>query len=360
MKRTPLFEEHIKAGGRIIPFAGYEMPGQYKAGAKAEHINVRGKAGLFDVSHMGRLEVKGPDTIEFLNRLVTADVSKLKEGQSKYCLLLNEQGTVEDDIIINFINSTETLICANGINKDKVLGIFKDNLGTFQVEINDLTDETGQIALQGPISFDILEGNTDFDLKNLKFYTFTHCKVFDIDMLVAKTGYTGEDGVEFYLKNDDLVTLWQKLMEKGTDMGLLPIGLIARDTLRLEMRYPLYGLEISQTINPIEAGLQKFIDMDKEDFLGKKSLEEIYKNGIKNKIYGFTLDEKGIARHDYKAFVNSQVAGQVQSGSFIPGSSISAGTVLLNDTSLKENDKIEIEIRNVKKQATIKMGNFKK
>lgn len=133
MKRTPLFEEHIKAGGKIIPFAGYEMPGQYKAGAKAEHINVREKAGLFDVSHMGRLEVKGPDTVNFLNSLVTADVSKLKQGQAKYCLLLNEQGTVEDDIIINFINSQEALICANGINKDKVLCIFKDNLGTFQV-----------------------------------------------------------------------------------------------------------------------------------------------------------------------------------------------------------------------------------
>ena len=299
LRRTPIYDAHVRLGGRIVPFAGWEMPVQYK-GIVDEHVAVRTAAGLFDVCHMGELEMSGQYAAQVVNYLVTNDVSRLGVGMALYTACCNEAGTILDDLIVYRAGDEKFLIVCNASNRDKIVGVFskaaKDHC-TFK----DLSDETALIALQGPKAFDVLArcGKDAEALKELKTFHFRDAIVANVKCTVARTGYTGEDGVEIFCAWNDALTLWNHLIELGEPVGLRPCGLGARDTLRLEARLSLYGNDIDETTNPLEAGLGWVVKMDKGDFVGRAAIEAIKAKELPRKLVGFEMTGRGIARHGY-------------------------------------------------------------
>ncbi len=294
-RRTSLYEEHKKAGGRMVPFAGFEMPIQY-TGIVDEHTAVRTAAGVFDVSHMGELEMTGEYAAQVVNYLITNDASKLVDGQALYTCACNEKGTILDDLIVYRAAQDRWLIVCNASNHDKMAEVFRkaaDNHCTFR----DLTDETALIALQGPKAFDVLAklGGDAASLSELKSFHFRDAVVANVRCTAARTGYTGEDGVEVFCAWNDAPQLWRAFVEAGAK----PCGLGARDTLRLEARLSLYGNDIDETTNPIEAGLSWVVKMNKGDFVGRAALEAIKAAPLARKLVGFEMIGRGIARHGY-------------------------------------------------------------
>ena len=273
LKRTSLYDTHVKYGGKMVPFAGWEMPVQYKAGVISEHMAVRTKAGMFDVSHMGEIVCKGPDALANLNMLLTNDYAGMADGQARYSPMCNEEGGVVDDLIVYKKNDEEYLMVVNAANKDKDFNWMKAHQ-TGDVTFEDISDTIGQIALQGPLAKKILLKLVSGDAVPQEYYACT----FDQDMcgtkvMISTTGYTGEDGVEIYMPMEKAPEIWEALMEAGKDEGLIPCGLGARDTLRLEAGMPLYGHEMDDTITPKEALLSIFVKMDKPDFIGKAAIQ---------------------------------------------------------------------------------------
>ncbi|MFO0680015.1 MAG: glycine cleavage system aminomethyltransferase GcvT [Polyangiaceae bacterium] len=299
LRRTPLYEEHKKLGGRIVPFAGWEMPVQY-AGIVEEHQAVRNAAGIFDVCHMGELEMRGPYAGQVVNYLVTNDTSKLVDGQAMYTCCCNEKGTILDDLIVYRAAEDRYLIVCNASNRDKIVGVFK-KAAENHCEFDDQSDKTALLALQGPKAFDILAlaGGVGPKLGALKSFHFTDAVVANVRCTVARTGYTGEDGAEIFCAWNDAPSLFRQLLELGKPLGLVPVGLGARDTLRLESRLSLYGNDIDETTNPIEAGLSWVVKMDKGDFVGRAALEAVKAKPLPRKIVGFEVTGRGIARHGY-------------------------------------------------------------
>lgn len=299
LRRTPMYDAHVRAGGRIVPFAGWEMPVQY-TGIVDEHQAVRTAAGLFDVCHMGELEMSGQYAGQVVNYLVTNDVSRLGVGQALYTCCCNAQGTILDDLIIYRAGDERFLVVCNASNRDKIVGVFK-KAAENHCEFRDLSDETALIALQGPKAFDVLAqaGSDAAKLVELKPFHFRDAVVANIKCTVARTGYTGEDGVEIFCAWNDAPALWDHLLELGKSIGVKPCGLGARDTLRLEARLSLYGNDIDETTNPIEAGLGWVVKMDKGDFVGREAIEKIKASELPRKLVGFEVKGRGIARHGY-------------------------------------------------------------
>lgn len=299
LRRTPIHEAHVRLGGRIVPFAGWEMPVQYK-GIVDEHVAVRTAAGLFDVCHMGELEMGGEHAASVVNYLVTNDVSRLGVGQALYTCCCNEQGVILDDLIVYRAADQRFLIVCNASNREKISAVFA-KAAENHCEFKDLSDETALIALQGPKAFDVLAlaGKDAASLVELKSFHFRDAVVANIKCTVARTGYTGEDGVEIFCAWKDAAALWDHLIELGGPLGLKPCGLGARDTLRLEARLSLYGNDIDETTNPIEAGLGWVVKMDKGDFVGRDAIEKIKASPLPRKIVGFEMTGRGIARHGY-------------------------------------------------------------
>ncbi|MBK8256037.1 MAG: glycine cleavage system aminomethyltransferase GcvT [Polyangiaceae bacterium] len=297
--RTPLFEEHQKAGGKLVPFAGWEMPVQY-VGISDEHRAVRTAAGMFDTSHMGELLLKGQYAGQVVNYLITQDASKLVDGQAVYTCACNEAGTILDDLIVYRVSAEHWLIVCNAGNRAKMSAHFaaaaKDHC-----EFEDVSDKTSMIALQGPKALAIaaLAGGDGPKLGELKSFHFRDAVLANAHCTVARTGYTGEDGVELFCAPSDAAHVWRTLLDLGREHGLVPAGLGARDTLRLEARLSLYGNDIDETTNPIEAGLSWVVKFDKSDFLGKAALAAVKANGPTRKIVGFEMTGRGIARHGY-------------------------------------------------------------
>lgn len=299
LKRTPLFEEHQRLGARIVPFAGWQMPVQY-AGISAEHQAVRERAGLFDVSHMGELELRGPGAAALVDRLVTNDLTRVEAQQAMYTVCCNEQGTILDDLIVYKRSEQDVLVVCNASNRDKIVGHFQRALEG-GVALSDATEQTALIALQGPRALGILaKAGASIDVAgSLGAFRFRPATVAGVATTIARTGYTGEDGVELFCAWADAPALWRGLLDAGAADGIAPAGLGARDTLRLEARLSLYGNEIDQTTNPIEAGLGWTVKLDKPQFVGKAALERIRQEGPARKLVGFEMTGRGIARHGY-------------------------------------------------------------
>lgn len=359
MKRTALYPIHKQLGARMVEFADWEMPVQYE-GVRAEHLAVRSAAGLFDVSHMGEIEVSGKDAARFCQWITTNDVYGVDRLQAQYTLFCNHSGGVVDDVILYKLSDETYLFCVNASNAAKDYKWIVEAKSNYQIEITDRSPEFSQIALQGPVSERILSESTGEDLSTLKRFRFRKTQWEGSDLLIARTGYTGEDGFEIFLPWEKAESLWSSLMETGQPYGIKPCGLGARDTLRIEMGYSLYGHEIDEDINPLESGLGRYVKMENGDFIGKEALQKALEKGLVHKIVGFQMIDRGIPRQGYGIFKNGVFLGNVTSGTLSPSLEKSIGMGYLT-SDVDYNEKIQIEIRNKMKEAeTVNMPFYKK
>lgn len=321
MKKTPLNQTHIDSGAKMVDFGGWHMPVQYST-LSAEHHAVRTKAGLFDVSHMGEVLVEGKDAEAFVQKLVTNNVAKLQLGQAQYTVMCYENGGVVDDLLVYKRGPEKFLLCINAGNIDKDWDWIKRVGSEFKnLSLDHASDRFSQIAIQGPLSEKILSKLTDYPLAEIKYYHFAETKIFGENVIVSRTGYTGEDGFELYAPNSLATPLWKALMESGKDLGLVPAGLGARDTLRTEMKFPLYGHEITAETNPLEAGLGWVVKLDKSsDFMGKQALQKIKEAGTIRTLVGLKVLERGIPRQGYEVYdaEGKECVGIVTSGTPSP------------------------------------------
>jgi aminomethyltransferase len=297
-RRTPLFDEHVRAGGKMVPFAGFMLPVQYGTGLVEEHKAVRNAAGLFDVSHMGELTLEGAEAGAVVDGLITNDASKLADGQALYTCACNDRGTILDDLIVYRRSLTSWLIVCNASNRDKMAAHFAEH-ARGRAAFTDASDDTALVALQGPRALEIAARVGGADLGALKSFHLRDATLAGVACTASRTGYTGEDGLEIFCKPVDAPKLWAGLLEAGSAAGLTPAGLGARDTLRLEARLSLYGNDIDETTNPLEAGLAWVVKLDKADFLGKSALVGAKSKGLTRRLVGFEVTGRGIARHGY-------------------------------------------------------------
>lgn len=355
-RKTPLYEAHVRAGGKIVPFAGYLLPVQYERGVIAEHMAVRTKAGLFDVSHMGEATLKGKDALKNIQRLVTNDCSRMYDGQVKYSPMCNENGGIVDDLLVYRRSEEEYLIVINAANRFKDVEWMKKHL-IGEVEFRDSSDEMAQLALQGPKAQEILCRLAKEEELPSKYYTFReNVLVSGISCLISRTGYTGEDGFELYCDNEAAPKLWDALLQAGgyeheEKEELIPCGLGARDTLRLEASMPLYGHEMNDEITPMEASLGFAVKFDKEDFIGK---EGIVKRGTpKVTRVGLTITGRGIAREACPVYIGEKQIGITTSGTHCPyvGRPVAMALVAVEDSSVGTS--VEVDIRGRKVTAEI-------
>lgn len=315
IKKSPFYEKHLQYNGKIVEFAGFFMPIHFE-GIVAEHETVRNGVGVFDVSHMGEIEITGPDRIQFVNYITTNDVSKLAVNQVQYSAMLYPDAGIVDDLLVYNLKDRVFLV-VNAANTEKDYQWILQNK-KFDVDIKNLSDDIGQLAIQGPKSELLLQKILDFNLAELKYYWAVETKIKGIDVLLSRTGYTGEDGFEIYMSANDGLKIWDIVFESGKELDVKPIGLGARDTLRFEMRYCLYGNDIDKTTNPLEAGLGWIVKFDKGDFIGKDALLKIKESGLKRKLVGFEVIDKGIPRPHQKIYADDNEIGFVTSGTFSP------------------------------------------
>lgn len=317
LKRTPLYEEHLVAKAKLIDFGGWEMPVQY-VGVIDEHHTVRRKAGLFDVSHMGEIDVRGEEALVFVQMLITNDVSKLGDGKILYSPMCYPNGGIVDDLLVYRYNSQHFFIVVNASNADKDYAWITEQAEKFNVITENLSEQYAQLALQGPLAETVLQRITNINLSQIIYYSFAHGEIDGVSCLISRTGYTGEDGFEIYVAPEYGRQLWRKILEIGADDGVKPIGLGARDTLRFEARLPLYGNELGAEITPLEAGLGIFVKLDKADFIGKEVLLAQKEQGIPRKLVGLEMIDRGIARSHYPLQKDGKEIGFITSGSFSP------------------------------------------
>ncbi len=356
-KRTPFHDIHVALGAKMVPFAGYVMPIQYPAGITAEHKAVRTACGLFDVSHMGEFIVRGKDACNFLNHVTTNDVGALAVGQVQYSTILNERGTIEDDCLV-YRSADYYMMVVNASNAAKDLAHIGKYSTSFECVIEDISDATALLALQGPRAAEILAPLTDSDLSKIKYYYFDKCSVGGVQhVTISRTGYTGEDGFELYFRNEHGPAIWDALM--ATD-AVTPAGLGARDTLRLEMGMALYGNDIDDTVTPLEANLGWLVKMKKGDFVGCDALTKQKSAGIPRKLVGFTLAERVVARHGYPVYYQGQQVDVVRSGTMSPTLNVPIGTAYLPPDGAVEGAKLEVEIRGRRVEGTVQKLPFYK
>jgi len=343
LKRTPFYDLHVAAGAKIVPFAGFEMPVQYPEGITAEHRAVRESAGLFDVTHMGEFEVKGKDALEFASYVTSNDPKALAIGQVQYSNFLHESGGIVDDCLVHRL-ADRVWIVVNASNCAKDWAHVSRYKGKFDIELYDRSDLTSLLALQGPKTQEVLQPLAPgVNLDAIGFYHFTTGAVADVKCLIARTGYTGEDGFELYHDPRDAAKLWHALINPTSIVK--PVGLGARDSLRLEMAYPLYGNDIDDETTPFEAGTGWTVKMDKPDFVGKAALAAQLTKGLTRKLVGFKLLERGFPRHGYPVFVNGERFGEVRSGTVSPSTGEAIGTAYLPRAVAKAGTRFEVEIR---------------
>jgi glycine cleavage system T protein (aminomethyltransferase) len=318
MKKTKFYNVHKKLGAKIIEYAGFEMPVQYSS-IIAEHKAVRNSVGMFDVSHMGEIFISGNKALDFVQEITTNDASKLFPGRVQYSAMCYRDGGIVDDLLVYRLDEKEFMLVINASNTDKDFKWMNDNnnVGT---KLENLSDEYSLLAVQGPNSKDVIKKLTDVNIDKLEYYHFVNTKVTGIDMILSRTGYTGELGYELYFKGDEKQAeeLWAKILDAGKEFNILPIGLAARDSLRLEKGYCLYGNDIDQTTNPLEAGLGWITKLDKENFIGKEALLEIKSKGLKRKLSGIVSAEKVFPRHGYEINSKGKKIGNVTSGTVSP------------------------------------------
>ncbi len=356
LKRTPLYDEHVAAGARIVPFAGFEMPVQY-TGIREEHLAVRHRAGLFDVSHMGEIVVRGPRALQFVQRISCNDHSKMKVGRAQYTGLMYPQGTFVDDMLVHRVDEEEFLLVVNAANVDKDFSYISGlAAGEEGVEVENTSDRWAQMALQGPLALEVLQPLTDTDLGEIRYYRFTWGEVAGARALIARTGYTGEDGFEVYVAPGDAPAVWRAILAEGGPKGVVPAGLGARDTLRLEAGMALYGNDIDGTTTPLEAGLGWIVKLDKGDFIGRDVLESQAEEGVERKLVGFEMVDRGIARHGYPVFLEpegGEPAGRVTSGTLSPLLEKAIGMAYVPVEAAGTGREIWIDLRGRRRRARI-------
>jgi aminomethyltransferase len=318
LQRTPLHDEHLALEGKMVPFAGWEMPVQYPTGIRAEHQAVREAAGLFDVSHMGEFEVTGPQALDLVQYVAVNDASRLEVGQAQYSALCNEEGGVLDDILVYRTGDEDFLLVVNAANRTSDLAWIREHTGAFDAELQDRSDKYALLALQGPRAAEILAPLTGVDLEEVGYFRFARGKVAGADALMARTGYTGEDGFELYLPAESGPAVWKAILEVGEPAGLLPAGLGARDTLRLEVGYPLYGNDLDTEHSALEGGLGWAVKLDRGDFLGREALARQKEEGVPRKLTGLVLTDRGFPRPGYEVVHDGKVVGTLTSGTISP------------------------------------------
>lgn len=344
MKTTPLSDTHIAMGAKMVDFAGFYMPVRYSSDLD-EHHCVRNKVGMFDVSHMGEFILKGEKALPLLQKIVSNDVSKLEKGQAMYGYLPNEHGGIVDDLLVYYLEDGHYMCVVNAGNIDKDWNWFKQH-NTENAELHNISDKTALLAIQGPMAADALQSLTDVDLKSIPYYRFTKGTFAGVgNVLISATGYTGAGGFELYFNKEHAVDIWNKILEAGKPFGLQPIGLGARDTLRLEKGFCLYGNDINDTSSPLEAGLGWVTKFNK-DFIGKEILLKQKAEGLKQKLVGFIMIDRGIPRHDYVIKdVNGNTIGKVTSGTQSPSLGYGVGLGYVDIEYAAVDSEIYIDIR---------------
>jgi aminomethyltransferase len=360
LKSTALEQIHIALGAKMVPFAGYNMPVQY-SGLRQEHAAVRERAGMFDVSHMGEFFVEGPDAIPFLQKVTSNDVSKLIPGKIQYSCFPNEQGGIVDDLLVYCFSEEHFLLVVNASNMDKDWNHLQNYTSGFEVELSNQSDDYSLLAVQGPKATEILQTLTQVNLNEIRYYNFIIGRIAGIEeVIISATGYTGAGGFELYVPNEHAAKLWNSVIEAGEPYGLLPAGLGARDTLRLEMGMCLYGNDIDDTTSPLEAGLG-WITKFSKDFISSQTFAKQKEEGLSKKLVGFEMIDRGIPRHGYEIAKNGKVVGRVTSGTASPstGKNIGMGYVPIELSA--EGSEFDVLIRNKSiKAQVVKLPFYKK
>lgn len=346
LRKTALNTVHRNLGGRMVDFGGWDMPVQY-SGTVAEHMAVRTAAGIFDVSHMGEIEISGPQALAFVQHLTPNNAAKLLDGQAQYSALLYPEGTFVDDILVHRIGPEHYFLCVNATNTEKDFAWISQHLNGFDAVATNVSDQYTQLAIQGPLALSILQPFTDADLSAIRYYSFTHGEVDGVPTMIARTGYTGEDGFELYFAPTESERIWHKLLAAGQPHDMLPCGLAARNTLRLEAKMALYGHEIDETTTPYEADLAWLVKLDKGDFIGRDRLAAQKAAGITRKLVGFEMLDRAPARDGYPVFVAGQneAVGVVTSGSPAPFLKKNIGLTYLPVGQTEIGTEFEVEIR---------------
>src|SRR6185312_5602937 len=359
IRKTALNAVHRQMGAKMVDFNGWDMPVEYlsSGGIIAEHMAVRTGVGIFDVSHMGDIRLVGPQALDAVQHISMNDASRLAVGQAQYSALLYPQGTFVDDVIVHRLGQEEYLLVINAGTREKDFSWVRDNTREFNCEVENLSDEFTQIAIQGPKGVDLLSKLTDADLRSVKFYWVTRGSVCGMqNILIARTGYTAEDGFEIYVPSDEQtsVRVWKEVLAAGREFGAVPCGLGARNTLRLEGKLPLYGHEISDTINVWEAGLDRFCKMEKPEFVGREALEKARAAGIERNLVGVEMTDRGIARDGYR-ILNSEgeQIGYVTSGSYAPFLKKNIALAYVPPEFSELGTEVEVEIRNQRAKAKV-------
>lgn len=348
LKQTPLNAAHRRQGGRMVDFGGWDMPVQYPAGTVEEHLRTRRHAGLFDVSHMGEIEVRGAEAIPFVNRLCSNDATKLVDGQAHYSALTTPEGTVVDDLLVYRFTEDHLLLVVNAGTTEKDWDWINAHRGNETVELTNRSADFCQIAVQGPDAVGILQTLTETPLEEIKYYHFREGVVDGVEAIISRTGYTGEDGFEVYAAPDKAEQLWDRLLEAGkhgTPEGILPCGLAARNTLRLESAMALYGHEIDETTTLYEANLGWICKLNKGDFTGRERLAQQKAEGVQQKLCGFEVTDRGVARDGYDVLVNGEKLGRVTSGSPAPYLKKNIGLAYLPTQYADVGQEIQIDVR---------------
>jgi aminomethyltransferase len=354
LKRTPLLDVYKEYGGKTIDFGGWELPVQFSS-IKEEHEAVRTRAGLFDVSHMGEIEVKGLDSLNYLQKMMTNDIAKLQNGGAQYTAMCYENGGTVDDLLVYKIEDHHYLLVVNASNIDKDYNWLETHLDG-EVKLENLSEKTAQLAIQGPLAEGVLQKLVSgTDLSEIGFFKFQQeVNVNGKKALVSRTGYTGEDGFEIYCDASDAVELWKAILEAGSEEGVLPCGLGARDTLRFEANLALYGQELSSEISPLEAGIGFAVKLNKEaDFIGKDVLKQQKEKGLPRKLTGIEMIDRGIPRHGYPVYKGEELIGEVTTGTQSPTLKKNIGLVLIKSEFTALDTDVEVEIRGKRLKAKV-------
>lgn len=353
-KKTPLYDKHIALSKNVVDYAGWMLPVQY-TGLKEEHLAVRERAGMFDVSHMGEIWVRGKDAEAFVNYLMTNDIARQKDTQIQYTFMCYPDGGVVDDLLVYRYNPEKYFLVVNAANVDKDYQWILDQKKDFDVEVENVSLQTAEVAVQGPKAQEVLQKLTDYDLESIKFFYFADdVEIAGKKCLISRTGYTGEDGFEIYTDNDAIGAIWDAVLEAGKDVDLLPCGLGCRDTLRFEASLPLYGHEISKDVNPLEGGFKYFVNFKTDaDFIGRAALEKEWKEGLKRILVGFRMIDRGIPREGYEIEKDGKKIGYVTTGYMSPTLGVSIGNALIDPAFKEIGTEIDVMIRNKPAKAEV-------
>jgi aminomethyltransferase len=344
LRRTPLHGEHAAAGARLVPFAGYEMPIQYPQGITAEHNAVRTTAGLFDVSHMGEFEISGPQALDLVQFISSNDASTLEVGQAQYSTLPREDGKLLDDLLVYRFPDRYMLV-VNASNREKDFAWISSFRNRFDAELVDRSDDFALLALQGPRAEEILQPLAGIDLATIGYYRFAEGEIDARPAIISRTGYTGEDGFELYVDPSDAAHLWRAILKSGESVGVMPAGLGARDSLRLEMGYALYGSDLDESRDPLEAGLGWVTKLKKGDFVARQALQQVQQEGATSRLVGFRLLQRGFPRPGYEVLHDGQPVGKVTSGTSSPSLGVGIGLTYLPSELARPGTSIEVRIR---------------